>query len=103
MSRNINGRDQRIIVASDADFLSPKGLGIKDMQNRQCNYEFGFWCFSTFSYGQFPANTVRYAGLDNSYKIKRAGFRSQKIMLYGVLPFMLAMLGSVILIRRNRK
>lgn len=100
MHRNVNGRDQRIIVASDADYLS--GVQVWG-RTKQLNYDFGFWCFSYFSYGLFPANTLRPESLDNAFKIKVDNIPSQKLILYWVIPAFIAIMCSVVLIRRKRK
>jgi len=101
MNRTINGKEQRIIVASDADYLSgPQLVGNKP---KRYNYPFGFWCFSYFSYGQFPANTIRPASKDNAFTITSKNIPIQKLILYWIIPALIAIVCSVILIRRKRK
>ncbi len=101
LDRTVNGREQRIIVAGDADYLTKPQTSPRDP--RRYNYEFGFWCFNYFSYGQFPTNTLRPRSLDNSFKIKVAQIGNQKIILYWIIPGLIAIFASVILIRRKRK
>jgi len=102
MQRTIDGKEQRILVAGDADFLTdpqvfPSGQPFRD------NFDFGFWCFGWFSYGQFPANTSRPRSLDSSFNITKAQVGIPKVIYYWLIPILLAVAGSVILIRRKRK
>jgi len=99
MNRTINGREQRIIVASDADYLSAPQLS----GGRRYNYNFGFWCFSYFSYGQFPTNTMRPKSIDNGFSIKADEIPLQKHIFYWIIPVLIGIIASVILIRRKRK
>jgi ABC-2 type transport system permease protein len=101
LRRNINGKDQRIIAASDADYLT-KAVVYGGYKPKRYNYDFGFWCFSYFSYGQFPANTLR-PQTDDSMDIKVGDFGIQEAFLYYIIPLLIAILGSVVLIRRKRK
>jgi ABC-2 type transport system permease protein len=101
MDRMVNGSNQRIIVTGDADYLTtPQLFGRHPIRY---NYEFGFWCLSYFSYGQFPTNTLRPQSLDNTFKIKVAQIGIQKLILYWIIPALIAVIATVILIRRKRK
>ncbi len=102
MNRLINGKEQRIIVASDADFLT-EPLLISSLVHSRYNYHFGLWCLNYFTHGQFPPNILRPQSLDNSARIKVEDLSLQKIILYWVIPAVLAVIGSIILIRRKRK
>jgi len=101
MDRTINGKQQRIIVAGDADYLSSSQ--IQGYEPTRYNKEFGFWCFSVFTYGEFPPNNLRPKSLDNSFKIKSDNIAVQKMIYYWILPMLIAIACSVILIRRKRK
>lgn len=97
LNRMINGKEQRIIVTGDADFLTKKAL------NRETNYFFDFWMFSYFGYGAFPANTVRYESQDNTLFLKTQDIPLLRIVLAWIIPGIIAAIGAVILIRRLRK
>lgn len=101
MNRNLDGKEQRIIVAGDADYLSTPLLFGWD--SKRYNYNFGFWCFSYFSYGSFPANTLRPEGTDNAFRITVGAIPVQKMIFYWVIPGVIAIISSVLLIRRKRK
>ncbi|MBB6271879.1 ABC-2 type transport system permease protein [Pedobacter cryoconitis] len=99
MERKVNGREQRIIVASDADYLTEAMFG-EDPERYNSYYP--AWCFGYFSYGKFPANTLK-EQTDNSFKVKVADLGIQKIFLYYLIPGIIIVIASIILIRRKRK
>jgi ABC-2 type transport system permease protein len=101
LTRTIHGKEQRIIVVSDADYLTDPQFG--GNKPTRYNYDFGFWGLSYFSYGQFPANTMRPESLDNSFPIGQGGVTVQKWVFYWIIPALIAAIGSVIIIRRKRK
>src|SRR6202000_1822304 len=68
MNRNIHNRDQRIIVASDADYITNPQLNARNHPARY-NFLFDFWSFSYLTIGQFPAYTLHPKSLDNAFKI----------------------------------
>ncbi len=101
MTRAINGREQRIIVMGDADCFTASQLN--GYRPTRYNSAFSFSCFSYFSYGEFPANTIKPPSFDNSFKITADDVPTQKLVLFGVIPILIGIAASVILIRRKRK
>ncbi len=101
MNRIINGKEQRIIATSDADFLTR--FQLFGGKSKRYNYDFGFWCFSYFSYGQFPVNILRPESQDNTFKIRVNNIPFQKLIFYWIIPTLIAIMCSVVLIRRKRK
>ncbi|MBO9632165.1 MAG: Gldg family protein [Chitinophagaceae bacterium] len=101
LTRMLNGKEQRIFVAADADYLSESYLIGRNPV--RYNYGFGFWCFSQFSYGRYPANTVRPFGKDVTFKIQASAIPWQKKILYWIIPAIIGLAGSALLIRRKRK
>lgn len=101
MSRQVNNREQRIIVASDADYLTEPYLQYSDP--RTYNFFFGLYSFSHFTYDEFPANTLRPQNLDTAFTITSKDVTFQKLMLYWIIPAIIGIIGAVILIRRKRK
>jgi ABC-2 type transport system permease protein len=99
LTRNINGKQQRIIVAGDADFLSTAEFKRWGAANR----EFATPLFGWFTYGQFPIDTSRPDADDNSINLTYKQFSFLKIVLMGVLPGLLVVFATVFLIRRKRK
>jgi ABC-2 type transport system permease protein len=101
LTRAINGKQQRIIVAGDADFLSNSELGRYNI--RTCNFDFSTAMFSWFSYGEFPVDSFRPPSKDKKLELTDKGLAFLKILLLGILPGLLLIMGSVLLIRRKRK
>jgi len=101
LTRDINGKQQRIVVAGDADFLSNAELGRTNL--RTANFDFSTALFSWFSYGEFPIDTSRPESQDRSFNLSNAGMTALRVLLLGILPGILLILGTVLLIRRKRK
>jgi len=101
LTRTINGRQQRIVVAGDADFLSNAELGRNNIQTS--NFDFSTGIFSWFTNGAFPIETTRPPSPDKRLEISSQGLTALKVFLLGVLPGILLAMGAVLLIRRKRK
>ncbi len=99
LSRKINNKEQHIIVASDADFLSTKEMG----RDGTANFAFSTGIFSWLTCGEFPILAVRDPAPDNRIKVtlKEAGVL--RIIYIWVVPGILLVFGTVLLIRRKRK
>ncbi len=101
LTRTINGRQQRIVVAGDADFLSNAELSRSNIRN--CNFDLSTAIFSWFSNGEFPIETSRPPAPDKLLLLTDTGLGFLKIILLGVLPGLTLIMGSILLIRRKRK
>ena len=101
LTRTINGREQRVVVAGDADFLSNAELGRYNIKT--CNFDFSTAIFSWFAHGEFPIDTSRPPSQDKRLNITDSGLAFLKVMLMGILPGLLLVFGSILLIRRKRK
>ena len=101
LTRNINGKEQRIVVAGDADFLSNSELGRYNMAT--CNFDLSTGIFSWFSHGEFPIDTSRPSSKDKRLDLTDGGLTFLKVLLLGILPGILLLIGTVLLIRRKRK
>ena len=66
LTRTINGRQQRIVVTGDVDFLSNAELGRIYAQDGQ--FRFHTALFSWFSNGEFPIDTSRPFSRDKSIR-----------------------------------
>jgi ABC-2 type transport system permease protein len=99
LTRSINGREQRIVITGDADFLSNAELTRKTGNN----FEFNTALFNWFTYGKFPVDTSRPKPKDNSLNITSALLASLKIVYLGILPALILLAGAVFLWRRKRK
>ena len=101
LTRMINGRQQRIVVAGDADFLSNSELN--RYSPRTSNFDFSTAIFSWFSYNEFPIDSYRPPSKDRRLELTDNGLTFLKILLLGILPGLLLIMGSILLIRRKRK
>lgn len=101
LTRTVNGKQQRIVVSGDADFLSNNELGRSNP--RTSNFALSTGIFSWLSYGEFPIDSFRPRGADTRIDLSSKGLVWLKIFLLGVLPGLLLIGGSVLLIRRKRK
>ncbi|HXB08227.1 MAG TPA: Gldg family protein [Puia sp.] len=101
LTRTIHGRQQRIVVTGDADFLSNAELG--RYNPRTANFDFSTALFSWFSNGEFPIDTSRPPSKDKRVMITSGGMVMLKWLLLGILPGLLLIAGSILLIRRKRK
>jgi ABC-2 type transport system permease protein len=99
LTRQINQKEQRIIVAGDADFLSNKEIG----RWGKANFSFSTALFSWLSNGEFPISAFRPDAKDKrvNVTIDQVGFL--RIIYVWVLPAILLALAAIILIRRKRK
>jgi ABC-2 type transport system permease protein len=101
LTRQINGRQQRIVVTGDADFLDNAELGRFNV--RTANFNLNTALFGSFTYGEFPIDSSRPKSRDTRLALTKQGFRVLKVFCLGVLPGLLLILGTILLIRRKRK
>ncbi|SMD04879.1 ABC-2 type transport system permease protein [Pedobacter nyackensis] len=101
LTRKVNNKEQRIIVAADADFFSNTELNRNNMQT--LNTAFAMSIFRWFSYEEFPIDASRPPSKDNAVTLTKASIKPIQILFYGIIPGTLFLLGMVLLIRRKRK
>lgn len=101
LTRNINGREQRILVTGDADFLSNVELGKSYSRFGNANFYQGF--LGWFTYGQFPIEPTWADPIDNLMTIKGTSVTPLRWIMLGVIPAIGLLMGTVLLIRRKRK
>lgn len=100
LTRSYKGKEQKIMVFGDADFISNGELGRYNLRTK--NYDFAFNMFKWFSDGQFPINTSRPDSIDNKILLTQAEISWLQMLLVALVPFSLGTLGTVTLIRRKR-
>lgn len=101
LTRKVAGRQQRIMIFGDADFMSNGELGRTNMQTR--NFSLVVEMFKWFSNGEFPIDTSRPDMPDNKLTIDKDGIGVLKIIFMGIIPGLILLGGAVLLIRRKRK
>jgi ABC-2 type transport system permease protein len=101
LTRKVNGKDQRIVISGDADFMSNTELN--RYEPRTSNFFFVAALFSWLDHGKFPIDTSRPDARDNRLTVSTDRVALLKIWYIWVLPAILLLGGSVLLIRRRRK
>lgn len=101
LTRNINGKEQRIVITSDADFMANAEL--QRFNLRTANFVFNTGIFSWLNYGKFPITTYRPPATDTTVLVTKEQVRPLRILFIWVLPGILLACGSILLIRRKRK
>jgi ABC-2 type transport system permease protein len=94
LTRQVNNHQQRIVVCSDADFMSNLRGGGEAISRA---------FYSWMDEGAFPIYTPRAYAKDNLLSITTDGVSALKIIYTWVLPGLVLLLGSILLIRRKRK
>lgn len=101
LTREHKGRQQRIIVSADADFMSNAELLRSNI--RTANFLFMTEIFRWFTYGVFPVDTSRPPLTDKELRINAAGVNYLKIGLTGLLPGLIVAGVTLMLVRRKRR
>jgi ABC-2 type transport system permease protein len=101
LTRVTGGKNQRIVIAADADFMSNGELNQGNF--RTSNYDFANALFSWFSNGQFPMFTTHRQGIDNQIAVSEPEVKLMKIIYLWIIPGLLLVTGTILLIRRKRK
>lgn len=94
LSRKVNNKEQRIVVSSDADFLS---------NSRGAGEFFGTSLYSWLDHNQFPIYTSKPKATDTKILIGPGTAKGLTIFYVWVLPILVLVFGMVLLIRRKRK
>lgn len=101
LAKNVSGKEQRIMVIGDADWMSAAELSRYNM--RVANFPFMVQVFKWLSYDQFPVDVSRPASPDNKMTISKEGVVTLKMIFLGVIPVLLLLSGLILLIVRKRK
>ncbi|MBF4517859.1 Gldg family protein [Flavobacterium sp. ANB] len=99
LTRNVNGKSQKIIVAGDADFMGNAELS----RGGSGTFQFVTDIFTWFSDYQFPIDTTRPESTDNKITVSANQVFISKIVFIGLFPLLIILSGAFILIRRNRR
>jgi ABC-2 type transport system permease protein len=101
LTRSVNGKEQRIIVAGDADFMSNAELTRFNLRNS--NFVFNTALFSWLSNGEFPIDATRPHATDKRVKVTMDQVDFLRIIYIWTLPGLLLAFAAILLIRRKRK
>jgi ABC-2 type transport system permease protein len=101
LTRMMNGKEQRIIVTADADFMSNAELQRFNLRN--ANFVFNTGLFSWLSYGEFPIDSSRPPAEDTRIKLTKDNAKLLKLIYVWIIPGILLAFATILLIRRKRK
>lgn len=99
LTRNINGKSQKIVISGDADFMGNAELS----RNGSGTFQFVTDIFSWFSNYEFPIDTTRPESIDKKITINASQVFINKVVFIGLFPLLIILSGAFILIRRNRR
>ena len=95
-----NLKEQKIMILGDADFMSNAQASRNTPKN--VNTSFALRLFKWFSNNEYPVSTGRKKAIDTKILVSRDGIFWLKIVLLGLIPFLIAAGGAVTLIRRHQ-
>ncbi len=101
LTRQINGKQQRIIISGDADFMGNAEL--VRYEPKTANFYFSTALFNWLDYGQFPINTSRPDGKDNRVTVSTEHVTFLKFLYVWLFPGLILIIAAIFLIRRKRK
>jgi len=101
LSRNINNKEQRIIITGDADWISNKELGTSRNKIAASNYHFINASFFWLSNNEVPIDVRRPDTTDNKFKLTQSGWQVSSPILKWAYPVLLLIVGLIIMIRRR--
>lgn len=101
LTRNINKKEQRILVSGDADFMSNAELLRSNIQTG--NFTFMMELFRWFSFDDFPVDTYREPSTDNGILTNDSGVSMITWLLLVVLPGIVVIAVAIMLLRRKRR
>ncbi len=101
MTRKVGGKEQRIVITGDADFMSNNELQRSTITT--ANFFFNAGLFSWLSNGEFPIDTSRPDAKDKRVNVTSDQVARLKIFFVWVLPALLVAFATILLIRRKRK
>ncbi|MCK0131702.1 Gldg family protein [Flavobacteriaceae bacterium F08102] len=95
-----NGTEQKIVVIADADFMS----NAQAQRNRPSNVNMSFTIrlFKWFSDNEYPISTGKKRSIDTKILVNRTEIMWLKILLLGIIPLAIGIVGSVVLLKRRR-
>jgi ABC-2 type transport system permease protein len=101
LTRQVNGKEQRIVVTGDADFLS--NIELQRYNMNTANFRFNTAIFNWLNNGVFPIDTSRPDSTDTHLNVTGPGVLLLKYIFLGILPVILLIMGTILLIRRKKK
>ena len=102
LHRQVNGKEQRVVITGDADCISNGELGRSHGGHSSSNFTVITGTFRWLSYDEYPLDTERKRPMDNDINITKPVFKWAKFGFYAGIPLILAAIGITIRVRRKR-
>ncbi len=103
LSRQVNGKEQRVFVIGDADCFSNMEMDAERKSFKSFNDRFCTGVFNWLSYNKLPVSVVRQGPIDNAIVLDKSSAYTWTILLKWVLQALLAIIGAVIILSRQRR
>ena len=103
LSRKVNGKEQRVMVIGDADCLSNVEMGSPRKSFRALNQFFCTGVFNWLSDNRLPIDVSRQGPIDNAMVITPESAYNWTVLLKWVLQAILAVIGVVVIVVRQRR
>lgn len=103
LSRQVGGKEQRIVVAGDADCISNGEMSKSRNGYSSNNFTLIPGTFKWLSYGEYPIDTDRPTPEDNAVYVGREWRKTVRYAWYGLIPVLLFITGMTIRVRRKKR
>lgn len=103
LRRTVQGKEQRILIAGDADLFSAGEIRRERTGINAGNFSFMTGAFSWLANNEYPLDMTRPEAIDNTLYLSTRMFGVVKIILMWGIPLLIAVVASVVLVRRKRK
>ncbi len=100
-SRDVNGKEQRVMITGDADWLSNKELGTSRNRINASNYSLINAAFFWLSHEEVPIDIRRPRTTDRDIRLGKTGWEISKPIINWVYPAILLVVGLLIWVRRR--
>ncbi|HQY04806.1 MAG TPA: Gldg family protein [Lacunisphaera sp.] len=101
LTRAVGGKQQRMLVIGDADFMSNQEVARTNVE--AANLSFTLEAFKWLGGGEFPVDTNHPETKDNSVLVDRAEIFRIKVLFLGCLPALILAAGTTLLVRRRSR
>lgn len=103
LCRQIEGREQRVIVLGDADCLSNAEMSIKRKSLKAYNSTFRTGVFNWLSGGRLPVDISRQSPVDNTIRISKSSAFIWMLIFKWFFPALMAICGITLILRRQMR
>lgn len=103
LTREVDGREQRIVVIGDSDCFASSELNTTRNGIPATNFSVIQAVFKQMSYGEFPLETSRVRPPDDHVRLTQAANGWLKTLYCGVFPGVLLLFSVIIWVRRRNK